>query len=80
MFGVFAQLLTTVDAHQGAGLTVFAEASIIPGTVFDFGFGINVQERTFLVATLACKGQHGHKTFMECTAGIHRHREKSASL
>lgn len=64
---------------QGAGLTVFAEASIIPGAVFDFGFGINVQERAFLVATLACEGQHGHKTVKECTPGIRHHREKSVN-
>lgn len=31
---------------------VFAEASVVPGTVFDLGLWINVQEWTFLVATL----------------------------
>lgn len=51
--------------------TVFAEASVIPGTVFDLGLGIDVQEWTFLVAALAKLGvevafRHlGHVVFME---------------
>lgn len=51
--------------------TVFAEASVIPGTVFDLGLRINVQERTFLVAALTKLGvevafRHlGHVVFME---------------
>lgn len=32
---------------------VFAEASVVPGTVFDFGLWIDVQEGTFFVATLS---------------------------
>lgn len=51
--------------------TVFAEASVIPGTVFDLGLWINVQEWTFLVATLTELGVEvafwhlGHVVFME---------------
>lgn len=51
--------------------TVFAEASVIPGTVFDLGLWIDVQEWTFLVATLAKLGvevafRHlGHVVFVE---------------
>lgn len=37
------------------GPTVFAEASVVPGTVFDFGLGVDVQEGAFFVATLSCK-------------------------
>lgn len=50
---------------------MFAEASVIPGTVFDLGLWINMQEGTFLVATLAKFGvevafRHlGHVIFME---------------
>lgn len=51
--------------------TMFAEASVIPGTVFDLGLWINVQEWTFLVATFTKLGvevtfRHlGHVVFME---------------
>lgn len=51
--------------------TVFAEASVIPGTVFDLGLWVNVQEWTFLVATLTKLGvevalRHlGHVVFVE---------------
>lgn len=51
--------------------TVFAEASVIPGTVFDLGLWINMQEGAFLVATLTKLGvevafRHlGHVVFME---------------
>lgn len=37
---------------------MFAEASVIPGTIFDLGLWIDMQEWTFLVATLTCKSQH----------------------
>lgn len=33
-------------------LTVFAETSVVPGTVFDLRLWIDVQEGTFLVAAL----------------------------
>ena len=36
--------------------TVFAEASVIPGAVFDLRLWINVQKWTLLVATLAWEG------------------------
>lgn len=42
-------------ARHRAEPTVFAEASVVPGTVFDFGLGVNVQKWTFLVATLTCE-------------------------
>lgn len=51
--------------------TVFTEASVIPGTVFDLGLWVNVQEWTFLVAALTKLGvevalRHlGHVVFME---------------
>lgn len=53
-------LYGNVHVYHRAGRTVFAEASVIPGTVFNLGLRIYVQERTFLVATLACGGQHTH--------------------
>lgn len=34
--------------------TVFAEASVIPGTVFDLRLRVNVQEWTFLVTAFPC--------------------------
>ena len=40
---------------------MFAEASVIPGAVFDLGLGIDVQEGTFLVATLTCESQEKFK-------------------
>lgn len=40
-----------------SGPTVFAEASVVPGAVFDFGLWIDVQEGTFFVATLSWRRQ-----------------------
>ena len=37
---------------------MFAEASVVPGTIFDLRLWINVQERTFLVAALTCESRH----------------------
>lgn len=39
--------------------TVFTEASVIPGTVFDLRFRVDVQEWAFLVTAFPCtKGKH----------------------
>ena len=32
-----------------------AEASIVPGTVFNLGFWVDVKERAFLITALTCK-------------------------
>ena len=41
-------------SHQNAP-TMSAKASVIPRTVFDFIFGVDVQEWAIFVAALTCK-------------------------
>lgn len=46
--------------------TVFAEASVIPGTVFDLRLRVNVQEWTFLVTAFPCtKGKHTSQSIVQ---------------
>lgn len=69
-------LLDSVYVHHWAGPTVFAEASVIPGTVFDLGLWINVQEWTFLVAALTCEGQTEMKNRHKTLTSIHLAQRK----
>lgn len=48
------------ERRHRAAFTVFAEASVIPRAVFNFGLWIDVQEWTFLVATLTCNRDTQH--------------------
>lgn len=62
---------------------MFAEASVVPGAVFDFGLWVDVQEGTFFVAALPWKRQEArHRTVIECftTWPINSDRSRRAEL
>ena len=41
------------ERERERGRTMFAEASVIPGTVFDLRLWVDVEERTLLVTALS---------------------------
>lgn len=49
--GQVIETKNSADMPMSAGRAVAAESAVVPGTIPDFGLGINVKERTFFVVT-----------------------------
>lgn len=46
--------IITSDMAMAASRSVPAEPTVVPRAIFDFGLGVDVEERAFLIVTGTC--------------------------